>query len=337
VPPPLVSVLLPVRDAEATLVRCLRSLAAQTLENHEVVAVDDGSTDGSGHILEQWAHTDARIRVVHTEPLGLSPALNRAAALARGPLLARMDADDVCAPHRLGAQWARLKEPPPVDILGSRVLFRGEGARNTEGMRAYTTWQNTLLEHAAIVRDLWIESPLVHPSVMMPASILSRLGGYRDFGGPEDYDLWLRGEGAGLRFAKHPECLLEWWDGGARLTRISPNYAAEALLRLKVEALERRHLPPGRPVVIWGAGPIGKSWARALRPRGHVLRAFVEVDRRKLGTTLYGAPVVSVGEAGELGPALHLAAVGQRGRREQIRAAARGMGLLDGRDLIAVA
>ncbi len=59
-------------------------------------------------------------------------------------------------------------------------------------MQAYVDWQNGLLDHDAIVRDLFVESPLVHPSVMMRTESLRALGGYRDFDGPEDYDLWLR-------------------------------------------------------------------------------------------------------------------------------------------------
>jgi glycosyltransferase involved in cell wall biosynthesis len=64
---PLVTVLLPVRDARPTLAECLRSLTNQTLEDHEVVAVDDGSRDGSAEILEAYARTDRRLRVVRTE------------------------------------------------------------------------------------------------------------------------------------------------------------------------------------------------------------------------------------------------------------------------------
>jgi hypothetical protein len=336
--PPAVSVLLPVRNAAPTLERCLGSLAVQTLRAHEVVAVDDGSDDGSGRILDEWAARDRRLRVVHTPPQGLVPALQRAAAMASAPVLARMDADDACAPHRLDAQWKQLHEGAAADILGSRVRLCSESGRPADGMQAYVDWQNALVEPAAIVRDLWIESPLVHPTVMMPAHVLRGLGGYRHFEGPEDYDLWLRAERAGLTMRKHPEVLLDWWDSPSRLTRASARYSADAFLRLKVEALAARHLgPPGRPVVIWGAGPIGKSWSHALRTRGHEIAGFVEVNRRKLGQRIHGAPVRAVSELASLPPALHLAAVARSAGRERIRAAAAAYGLRDGRDLVAVA
>ncbi len=71
-------------------------------------------------------------------------------------------------------------------------------------MRAYVEWQNALVDHDAMARDRFVESPLVHPSVAMRTAALRRLGGWRDFDGPEDYDLWLRAlrRGAALRQAR---------------------------------------------------------------------------------------------------------------------------------------
>jgi glycosyltransferase involved in cell wall biosynthesis len=329
-------VLLPVRDAATTLADCLASLASQTLEDHEVVAVDDGSSDSSGALLEQAARKDGRVRVLRTGPRGLVAALNLALTHARGALLARMDADDLAHPERLALQARRLEEDPETAVLGCRVaLLPGPGTGR--GLVAYLEWQNGLLEHQAIVRDLLVESPLVHPSVMLWARALRALGGYRDCGGPEDYDLWLRAHALGLRFAKLPETLLSWRDHPGRLTRRDPRYAAARFRDLKLEALERGPLVGGRAVVLWGAGPIGKAWSRALRARGHPVAAFVEVDPRKLGGRLHGAPVLDVATAGALRGPLHLAAVGQPGARARIRAEAARLGLRDGVDLWAVA
>lgn len=335
---PRVSVLLPVRDAAPVLSASLDSLAAQTLADHEVVAVDDGSADGSGELLRSRARSDARLRVLSSAPHGLVRALNRALAEARAPLVARMDADDVCRPERLRLQAERLETDAAVDVLGCRVeLAARPGGAPGAGMQSYVDWQNTLLDHAAIVRDRFVESPLVHPSVALRTATLRRLGGWREFPGPEDYDLWLRAADAGLRFAKLPQALLEWRDSPSRLTRVDPRYAPERFLALKLEALGRGPLAPGRPVVIWGAGPVGKGWSRALRAAGHAVRAFVEVDPRKLGARIHGAPVVTVDEGAALRGPLHLAAVGQKGARERIRREAGRRGLVDGEDLVAVA
>jgi hypothetical protein len=330
-------VLLPVRDAAATLGACLDSLAAQTLADHEVVAVDDGSRDGSADLLRARARADPRLRVLSTSPRGLVSALNRALAAARAPLVARMDADDRAARERLRLQADRLERDAAVDVLGSRVrVVRGDGPPG-EGMRAYVRWQNALLDHDAMARDRFVESPLVHPSVAMRKAALERLGGWRELDGPEDYDLWLRAFAAGLRFAKLPEVLLDWSDLPGRLTRTDPRYAPARFLALKLEALARGPLGGRRPAVVWGAGPVGKAWSRALRAAGHEVRAFVEVNPRKVGCRLHGAPVLAVEQAGGLRGPLHLAAVGQPGARERIRGEAARLGLVEGADLVAVA
>ena len=331
--PPRVAVLLPVWNAVATLAECLDSLAAQSLQDHEVLAVDDGSEDGSRELLLARAARDPRIRVLERPHAGLVAALNAGLLAARAPLLARMDADDVAAPERLAVQAADLARRARPTILGSRVQLLDGGA----GMRAYVAWSNALLDHAAIVSDLLVESPLVHPSVMLPTAALRALSGYRDDGGPEDYDLWLRAEAAGLRFAKRPELLLRWRDGDRRLTRTDPRYAPARFLARKLQALLEGPLREGRPVVVWGAGPIGKAWSRALRGRGVGVAAFAEVSRRKLGQRIHGAPVECVETAAWRRHELHLLAVGQPGARERMRAEARRAGLVEGRHFVAVA
>jgi glycosyltransferase involved in cell wall biosynthesis len=333
---PRVSVLLPVRNAAETLPECLASLAGQTLEDHEVLAVDDHSADGSRSILEGAARADPRVRLLDNPGRGLVAALGAAAAAARAPLLARMDADDVSHRDRLAAQVARLDGDPDLDVLGTRVRLFG-GASLNEGMRAYVDWLNALLDHDAIARDLYVESPLAHPSVMMRSSLLARLGGYRDFDGPEDYDLWLRAHAAGARFAKLPEVLLDWRDAPGRLSRTDPRYAAVRFRDVKIQALERGPLSRRPRAVLWGAGPVGKGWSKALAARGHEVAAFVEVHPGRLGQRIHGRPVVTVDAAAVLGDALHLAAVGQPGAREEIRRHAARLGLRDGHDLIAVA
>jgi threonine dehydrogenase-like Zn-dependent dehydrogenase len=89
--------------------------------------------------------------------------------------------------------------------------------------------------------------------------------------------------------------------------------------------------------VVWGAGPVGKAFARALRAAGVSVLSFVDVDPRKIGQRVHGVPVVGLDRAASLGPAVHLAAVGQKGARERVRAEAARMSLADGRDFFAVA
>lgn len=328
--------LLPVRDAAETLAEALASIRGQTLEDHELIAVDDGSRDGSAEALAAAAREDRRVRVARAPRPGLVPALNHALGLAAAPLVARMDADDVARPERLALQAARLDAEPPLHVLGSRVQLLPSPGLACGGMRAYVEWQNGLLDHEAIVADLFVESPFVHPSVTMRRAALAALGGYRDTGGPEDYDLWLRAHAAGLRFAKLPAVLLLWRDRKGRLTRRDPRYAPARFLERKLEALLDGPLREPCPLVLWGAGKIGKAWARALGDARRAPAALVEVDPRKLGQRIHGAPVVGVEAAGGIPGAWHLAAVGQPGARARIRAACAEAGVPPGR-VIAVA
>jgi cellulose synthase/poly-beta-1,6-N-acetylglucosamine synthase-like glycosyltransferase len=329
-------VLLPVRDGLPWLDACLDSLAAQTLGEHEVVAVDDGSRDGSGERLAERARRDPRLRLRRTPPRGLVSALQLALEQARAPVVARMDADDVAHPERLARQLERLEREPALDVLGCGVEVPSGGPHASRGMRAYVDWTNGLLDHDAILRERFVESPLVHPSVALRTASLRRLGGWRDGAGPEDYELWLRAVDAGLRFAKLPQVLLQWRDTPGRLTRTDPRYAPARFLATKLEALARGPLA-GRPAAVWGSGPIGKSWSRALRAAGQRVVAFVEVDPRKIGTRIHDVPVLGLDEAATVTGALHLGAVGQPGARQRLRAEAARLGLEDGRDFFAVA
>ena len=89
---PLVSILMPVRDDLRTLPDCLESIQKQSLKDWELVAVDDGSSDGSGEFLQETAGNDSRIRVLRERPRGIVAALNSGLAACAGAYVARMDA-----------------------------------------------------------------------------------------------------------------------------------------------------------------------------------------------------------------------------------------------------
>jgi glycosyltransferase involved in cell wall biosynthesis len=313
-----VAVVLPVRDGAAHLPECIASLEGQTLEDVEFMVVDDGSADATPEILEAWARGDPRVRVLRQPRVGLVAALERARAAASAPVLARMDHDDVALPDRLAAQLERLDAAPDVVLCGCGVEYVSS-TRLGDGALRYQTWLNSLVAPADIERDLFVECPLAHPTFMVRAPALAAVGGYRDRGWPEDYDLVLRLWEAGGRFAKVPEVLLRWRDRPDRLSRTAAAYTPEAFRRCKVDALARTLLRGRDGVVVWGAGPTGKAFARTLTDAGCGVRAFVDLDPRKIGQRVHGAPVVDPGEVGAFRGSFCVAAVGQEGAREQIR------------------
>ncbi|MDX1503906.1 MAG: glycosyltransferase [Thermoanaerobaculia bacterium] len=332
---PRVSVLLPVHDAREHLDDAIESIERQSFADFEVVAVDDGSTDGSADLLDAWSRRDDRVRWISSHRRGLVGALNLALAAARAPLVARMDADDRCDARRLELQVALLDRKREVTVA-SCLIRHFPDSQVAEGFRHYERWLNSLVTHEEIWRDRFIESPVPHPSVMARRAALLAVGGYRDVGWPEDYDLWLRLAARGARFEKVPETLLLWRDHAGRLTRTDPRYAVERFLACKAHHLTQGPLLGADGVLLWGAGQTGRRLSKHLARRGAPLAAFLDIDERKIGRTLRGLPIHPVDDLPRLlsapGRTTVLAAVSSRGARELIRQRLDGLGLVETRD-----
>jgi glycosyltransferase involved in cell wall biosynthesis len=333
--PPLISILMPVRNEERYLQEALDSVVRQTSADWELVAVDDGSTDATPAILAAAAARDSRIRVMRLPGRGLVTALNAGLAQCRGLFLARMDGDDVCHPRRLERQAAFLIKNPQVGLVASSFRhFPRAGLRR--GMLDYEKWQNSLLDQDRITRDLFVESPFVHPGVMTRRSVVENAGGYRDCGWAEDYDLWLRMAAQGITFARLPEPLFFWRDHPKRETRTSGLYAQDAMRRCKLHHLRRGFLQGIEELVIAGAGQEARAWQRLLAVEGVRVSHWLDVDPRKLGRILHGAPVLHSSQLDLAGRKM-IVAIGLRGARTQFREVAAQRGWLDGKDFVCVA
>jgi glycosyltransferase involved in cell wall biosynthesis len=286
-----ISIVLPFRDAGATLPACLASIVRQRGVAFELVAVDDGSADDSAAVVARLARDDRRVRLLSPGRVGLVAALNLGAAEARGPLLARMDADDLMHPDRLRLQRDHLAANPDLALVGSRVaLFPRRLVR--AGYAEYERWQNRVLTPAEVSNNIYVESPFAHPSVMLRRAALTAVGGYRDGPFPEDYELWLRMHAAGLPMAKLPRVLLAWREGAGRASRVDPRYARAGFDALRAEYLARDpRLTQGRELVYWGAGRSTRLRARLLIERGFPPAAWIDIDPRKIGQRVWGAPV----------------------------------------------
>jgi glycosyltransferase involved in cell wall biosynthesis len=331
---PHVSILLPVRNEEQFLPAALESLYRQTMTTWELVCVDDGSSDATPSILAGAARRDPRVRVMTTPGRGLVAALNTGLAACRASLVARMDGDDFAHPRRLELQTAVMTTDPELGLVAS--AFRHFPRHQVKlGMLAYEAWQNALSSHEKIMADLFVESPFVHPSVMFRKSLVEAVGGYRERGWAEDYDLWLRLAAVGTRFARLPQTLFFWRERPDRVTRTSPDYSAEAFRACKAHHLRNGFLKGVSEVVLAGAGLEGRAWMRTLDREGIRVALWVDVDPRKIGKDLHGARVVGPDQvAPDRGKML--ITVGTRGAREQVRSWALTAGFGEGRDFLLV-
>lgn len=333
---PRVSILMPVRNEERYLSAALESLFRQTLTEWELIAVDDGSRDATPSILFEAARRDPRVHVIRREGAGLVAALNEGLPYCRAPLLARMDGDDISHPLRLERQAAYLDANPEFGLVACAFRhFPRTGLK--QGMRAYETWQNGLNTHELIIRDLFVESPFVHPSVMIRKTIIDRLGGYQDCGWAEDYDLWLRLAAEGVRFARIPQQLFFWRDHPERATRTMSEYAVVSFRDCKAHFLRQGFLNNVREVTIAGAGLEGRAWHRLIIGCGIGVSCWLDVDPRKVGRILHGAPVIHPMDFKSNPGDKMIVAIGVRGAREEFRALISTTGLREGLDFVCVA
>jgi glycosyltransferase involved in cell wall biosynthesis len=330
----IISVLLPARNASATLHEALQGMLAQRgAPPFEVICVDDASTDATPSLLAEAARRDPRVRVVRGEGRGLVAALNLGLSHCKGGLIARMDADDLVHPDRLRLQAELMESDPELGAAGSLVTCGSPGLARLEA------WLNATVTKEQCRNARFIEAPLVHPSTIFRREALggasfARDGqgeaweaGWADRGWAEDWDLLLRLVERGWQLAKVPQNLLVWRDSEHRLTRTAPAYRFEQMSRLRAHYLARGPLR-GRPFDVWGAGPSGKRLARELEAHGLRPRAFFDVDRSK--QIARGHPVLREHELPPPGDALMLCAVGAAGAREEIRAVLERRGYREG-------
>jgi glycosyltransferase involved in cell wall biosynthesis len=184
--PPRISVLLPVRNGAATVMSAIDSIRGQSCTDWELVAVDDGSTDGTGPMLASVAAVEPRLRVVAGAGAGLVAALQLGIRRCRSDLIARMDADDRAHPFRLERQAAVLDERSDLMVLGCAVQRRGPLDEDL-GVLQYPVGA------AAVAVTLPRGSPVPHPGAMFRRPAVLAAGSYRPgFPHAEDYDLCLR-------------------------------------------------------------------------------------------------------------------------------------------------
>jgi glycosyltransferase involved in cell wall biosynthesis len=181
----MISVILPVYNGEKYLVECLDSILTQTFQDFELICIDDGSKDKTKEILLDYSIKDERVRVVSRQNMGLIYSLNEGIKLSRFDYVARMDADDICEPNRLEAQFDYMNRHN-IDVLGAYYKIIDENGDHIGNRKPPSV--------GFILKSLLVfGSPFGHPTVMLNKKrIGSDLFYDSNFPSAEDYELWLR-------------------------------------------------------------------------------------------------------------------------------------------------
>jgi glycosyltransferase involved in cell wall biosynthesis len=198
---PLISVILPVFNAVDYVSESIESILQQTLGDFELILIDDGSTDDSLRVLENYASRDPRIILVSRPNKGLIASLNEGVQIARGSWIARMDADDISHPERFQSQLDHIMLTG-ADICGSFIELFDDYGWNRK--KQYFQHSNELMI------ETMFGTPIAHGSVFLKSNILKEFPYRAEFIQAEDYDLWARCIIAGKQIVNVPKFLYKY-------------------------------------------------------------------------------------------------------------------------------
>lgn len=215
-PTPRISVLMSVFNGERYLRPAMDSLLAQTLGDFELIVVDDGSTDSSPLILDQYAASDSRVRVIHQQNQGLTRSLNHALALATGEYVARMDADDICFPERFARQTEFLDNHPDVLCLGT--AYEAIDAESKPLGRRQMATEPAQIDRAHLAAN----TSLAHPTILVRRQAMDAIGGYDEsYKTTQDLDLFLRlAEHGTITNLDEPLLYYRWHDENVSVRKV---------------------------------------------------------------------------------------------------------------------
>jgi glycosyltransferase involved in cell wall biosynthesis len=225
---PLVSVIMPYHNAAKYLKKSIESILSQSFENFELILVNDGSTDYSNQIAEEFLKLDPRImHFSHKTNLGVTQSLKKGLAVSSGKYIARMDADDIANQQRFEKQVRFMEANPAVIVCGSNILLIDENDKII-GQRIYP------IQNQDIKRQMWIKNVFAHSAVMIQREVLEAHGiNYENkFPRAEDYHLWFELLPYGS-FANLDETLLKYRLSSQSIKSVFSKLMLKDTLRLK--------------------------------------------------------------------------------------------------------
>jgi glycosyltransferase involved in cell wall biosynthesis len=283
---PLVSILIPFKNTENYLSACLESIIHQTYTHWELLIVDDSSTDSSYALVENFAKTNNKIKLLQNTGSGIIDALKLALQHSKGTFITRMDSDDVMRPNKVELLAnALLAQGRKHIALGLVHYFSEEGIK--DGYRSYEIWLNHLTKTGTNYTEIYKECVIPSPCWMIHKADLIACDAFNPKRYPEDYDL-------AFRFYKHnfkcipcDEIIHDWRDYNTRTSRTHVHYAENHFIPLKLDYFLELDFNPEKTLVVWGAGKKGKTIARLLNEK-QIPFEWICDNPNKIGRDIYG-------------------------------------------------
>jgi glycosyltransferase involved in cell wall biosynthesis len=255
---PFISVVVPAYNAEKVLSEALESVRRQSFQHHEVIVVDDGSTDRTGEIARRFCDEDSRFKLIRQANAGSAVARNTAIKQAAGEWIAFLDADDFWLPTKLESQINLWKSDPGANLIFTNYwIWSGQEDR-------FLRYRNARKFPEGHFQFLHLENVFGTSTVMIPRELFEKAGPFDpELRGAQDWDLWLRISENGLRARGvwEPQARYRIWPGGVTADRVrNATYG----VRVMEKAVARS-----------GSSPRLKGYRRALR----MARARLELSR----------------------------------------------------------
>jgi glycosyltransferase involved in cell wall biosynthesis len=333
---PTISVILPFHEPNQKLKESIESILNQTFENLELIFVEKNSGDGSFELVTEFAKNDKRIKFLSEETQNNIKAINKGLAEATGKYIHFMTDCDYAHPEMFERQVEFLEANPKTGLVGCRIkpIFIDESEMDNEFLDQYVNWSNRIITHEDISINRFIESPVIHQTILYRKEIFKKHGIFFDVDSPSDFEHQLRLLDQGVLMHKIPEVLFDWTFYPERISVIDSCLTDQGLFEVKSTYLNKwlkandNFYPE---VAVWGAGKSSRQRFYILHELGVHPKFFID---------LRANPVKNVIQYQHTPPAgrnFIISYVSNRSAREKIRMFLVELGYTEGKDFICVA
>lgn len=288
---PLVSIVMPIRNAAEWVGETIQSVLSQDYTNWELIVVDDFSEDESPSIVESFAKLDMRISQYCNKSKGIIGALNLAFENATGSYVTRMDADDIMPPNRLLLMVSHMKVAKPKTVVTGYVHYFSD-QQVSDGYVKYEKWLNDRVDagdhYQHIYRECVVASPnwIVSLKEMRDAKIVENLQ-Y-----PEDYDMCFQWQKLGFVIEGVKSNTLHWREHPRRTSRNSDRYQQPAFFALKLRWF-MHNFSSIKSVGIVGWGQKGKECGRVFQAENFPFNCY-DLEASRFNTPQFGKEILSI-------------------------------------------